>query len=233
MFSRSQRPSLVSHSTCYRRKYRTGLPTIVDIEIRTTVMSKRKRHPDLVVALGRDRFQCLYIYRSRVEKCTGGISVVMSSYKTFTQRSKILWHHCIGRGPQGTTWNHTSIECQCEGNMWLTKQSPSSRSRPNQIRDRCYGQQTRHNRHELCLSINKRVFTRSRKGHTWLGSKGVGSAEHRTASLHSIKAFPDHGNDWSWRHVLDQTGEERLRFEVLIVCVSSMTLEHVLRRSFG
>ena len=57
-------------------------------------------------------------------------------------------------------------------------------------------------------SIGRR--TRSRR-------EGVGRAEHDTASLHGIKALPDHGNDGARGHVLDEAGEEGLALEVSVV----------------
>lgn len=49
--------------------------------------------------------------------------------------------------------------------------------------------------------------------------EGVGRAEHDTSSLDSVKALPDHGDDGSGSHVLDQAWEERLSGEVGVICI--------------
>ena len=45
----------------------------------------------------------------------------------------------------------------------------------------------------------------------------VGSTKQDTALLDDILALPHHGNDGARGHVLDQTGEEGLALEVLVV----------------
>jgi len=45
----------------------------------------------------------------------------------------------------------------------------------------------------------------------------VGSSKHDAASLHCVQALPDHGNDGSGGHVLNETGEEGLALKVGVV----------------
>ena len=47
--------------------------------------------------------------------------------------------------------------------------------------------------------------------------EGVGSAEQSAALLDDILALPDHGDNGAGSHVLDQTREEGLALEVLVV----------------
>ena len=51
------------------------------------------------------------------------------------------------------------------------------------------------------------------------GRERVGRAEHDTASLHGVKALPDHGDDGASGHVLDKAGEEGFALEVSVVCM--------------
>ena len=61
------------------------------------------------------------------------------------------------------------------------------------------------------MNENSKIFcTRS-------GGKRIGSTKHGTASLDSVKTLPDHGDDRARSHVLDQTREERLAFEIGVV----------------
>jgi len=52
---------------------------------------------------------------------------------------------------------------------------------------------------------------------TGLGGKRVGGTEEGTTSLDGITAFPDHGTDGSATHILDESREERLAGEILVV----------------
>jgi hypothetical protein len=55
-------------------------------------------------------------------------------------------------------------------------------------------------------------------GRTRGRSKRVSRAEHRAARLDGVEALPNHGDDGARGHVLDQTGEERLILQILIIC---------------
>ena len=72
----------------------------------------------------------------------------------------------------------------------------------------------------------------TRSGRQW-----VGSTKHDTASLDGIETFPDHSNNRTRCHVLDQAGEEGLALEVGIVwdCMSVkpivFTIEQYIRFS--
>jgi len=61
---------------------------------------------------------------------------------------------------------------------------------------------------------------------TWGRGERVGGTEKDTAGLDSITTFPDHGADGSASHILDESREERLLGEILI-----MLLEVVLASS--
>ena len=50
-----------------------------------------------------------------------------------------------------------------------------------------------------------------------LGILGVGLAQHNSAGLDDIGALPNHGNDRSGGHVLDQSTEERLGTQIGIM----------------
>jgi hypothetical protein len=50
------------------------------------------------------------------------------------------------------------------------------------------------------------------------GLKRVGGAKHSAAGLDGIETLPDHAHDGARGHVLDQSGEELLSFEILVVC---------------
>lgn len=52
---------------------------------------------------------------------------------------------------------------------------------------------------------------------TWGGGEGVGGSEKDTAGLDGITTFPNHGADWSATHVLDESWEEWLGGEILVV----------------
>lgn len=52
---------------------------------------------------------------------------------------------------------------------------------------------------------------------SWGGSEWVGSSEHGTSLLDDVKSLPDHGDDWSRAHVLDEGWEEWFVLEVLVV----------------
>lgn len=49
------------------------------------------------------------------------------------------------------------------------------------------------------------------------GGERVGGSEENTAGLDGITTFPDHGADWSAAHILDESWEEWLGGEILIV----------------
>ena len=49
-------------------------------------------------------------------------------------------------------------------------------------------------------------------------SEWVSGAKHRTARLDGIETLPDHGDDGARSHILDQTREERLILQILVVC---------------
>lgn len=66
---------------------------------------------------------------------------------------------------------------------------------------------------------------------TRLRRERVGRAEHRAAGLDGIKALPDHGDDRSSRHVLDEAREEGLALEVLVVCVYRSSSIHRISTS--
>lgn len=48
-------------------------------------------------------------------------------------------------------------------------------------------------------------------------SHGVGLTQHDTTSLDGILTSPDHTNNRTTAHVLDQTSEERLTRQVLVL----------------
>lgn len=58
--------------------------------------------------------------------------------------------------------------------------------------------------------------------------EGVGSAEQSAALLDDILALPDHGDNGAGSHVLDQTREEGLALEVLVV-LRSARRTHLLK----
>ena len=53
---------------------------------------------------------------------------------------------------------------------------------------------------------------------TGSGSQGVGGTKHSATSLDSVKSLPDHADDGSGSHVLNQAREEGLALEVSVVC---------------
>ena len=57
----------------------------------------------------------------------------------------------------------------------------------------------------------------SRNCRTRGGGERVGSTEHGTTGLDGIQSLPDHGDDGTSGHVLDQAGEEGLALEILVV----------------
>lgn len=50
------------------------------------------------------------------------------------------------------------------------------------------------------------------------GLEGVGSTEHDAPGLDGVKSLPDHGDDGSRSHVLDEAREEGLSLVISIVC---------------
>jgi len=52
---------------------------------------------------------------------------------------------------------------------------------------------------------------------TWCGGKRVGGTEEGTSGLDGITTFPDHSADGSAAHVLDESREEWLLSEILIM----------------
>jgi hypothetical protein len=60
----------------------------------------------------------------------------------------------------------------------------------------------------------------------------VSCTEHGTAGLDGIQALPDHGNDGSCSHVLDQAREERFSLEILVVWITAPDLlDYAQRRA--
>lgn len=53
------------------------------------------------------------------------------------------------------------------------------------------------------------------------GLQGVGCTEHDATSLDRIQTLPDHGNNRTRRHVLDQAGEEAFALEISVVYEST------------
>ena len=53
---------------------------------------------------------------------------------------------------------------------------------------------------------------------TGVRRQGVGSTEHDTTSLDGIQALPDHGNNGSRGHILDQTREKGLSLKISVIC---------------
>lgn len=51
----------------------------------------------------------------------------------------------------------------------------------------------------------------------WLRLKRLGLSEHLSSSGHNVTSLPNHGNDRSTVHVLDQFWEEREMREILVV----------------
>lgn len=58
---------------------------------------------------------------------------------------------------------------------------------------------------------------------TRLRGQGVGGTQHDTTCLDGIKALPDHRNDGSRSHVLDQARKEGLVLEISVVCTTLQT----------
>jgi len=52
---------------------------------------------------------------------------------------------------------------------------------------------------------------------TWEGCEGVGGSEEGTTGLDSITTFPNHSADWSAAHIFDESWEEWLGGEILVV----------------
>jgi len=52
---------------------------------------------------------------------------------------------------------------------------------------------------------------------TWRRGERVGGTEESSAGLDSITTFPNHSADWSGPHVLDESWEEWLGGEILVV----------------
>jgi len=65
--------------------------------------------------------------------------------------------------------------------------------------------------------ISSSTLSVTERRHTWGRGEGVRGAEHSTAGLDGVQTLPDHGDDGTSGHVLDQTGEEGLVLEILIV----------------
>jgi len=49
----------------------------------------------------------------------------------------------------------------------------------------------------------------------WL--KRVGGSQKKSSSGNDSSSFPDHGDDWAWKHVLDEVGEEGSGGKILVV----------------
>ena len=73
-------------------------------------------------------------------------------------------------------------------------------------------------RHRIPFSIHTRKIAKKKIGRTGGRCERVIRAEHHTTGLDSVEALPDHGDDGAGSHVLDQTREERLVLQVLVVC---------------
>lgn len=66
---------------------------------------------------------------------------------------------------------------------------------------------------DVAADVNGIVTTDS----TWSRGERVGGTEDRTAGLHGVTAFPDHSTDGTAAHVGNETWEEGLVGEILIV----------------
>jgi hypothetical protein len=64
----------------------------------------------------------------------------------------------------------------------------------------------------LSGSLTRNVFNRTRGRR-----KRVGRAEHGAASLNGVKTLPDHGNNGTRSHVLDEAREEGLAVKISVV----------------
>ena len=58
----------------------------------------------------------------------------------------------------------------------------------------------------------------------WERCSRVSLAQHDATSFDNVESFPDHRDDWSGVHVLDESGEETFAGEV-----SVMLLQKILR----
>ena len=52
---------------------------------------------------------------------------------------------------------------------------------------------------------------------TGRGRERVGRAEHGTAGLDGVKTLPNHSDNGTGSHILDESGEEGLLLQVLVV----------------
>jgi len=66
---------------------------------------------------------------------------------------------------------------------------------------------------DVTSNLNAEVSTDG----AWLGVLGVGLAKHDPAGLDNAGSLPDHWDDWSGAHVLDEAAEEWLGGEVGVV----------------
>jgi len=66
---------------------------------------------------------------------------------------------------------------------------------------------------DVACNLNAEVSTDG----AWVGVLGVGLAKHDPAGLDSVSSLPDHWDDWSRAHVVDEATEEGLFGEVRVV----------------
>lgn len=71
---------------------------------------------------------------------------------------------------------------------------------------------------DIATNINTIVTTDS----SGSASQGIGFTEHLAASLDDILALPDHGENGSTGHKVNETGEEGLSAQVSIVLVEEL-----------
>jgi len=73
-------------------------------------------------------------------------------------------------------------------------------------------------RHRIPFSIHMRKIANDNIGRTGDRCERVNRAGHYTTGFDGVEALPDHGDDGAGSRVLDQTREQRLVLQVLVVC---------------
>jgi len=56
----------------------------------------------------------------------------------------------------------------------------------------------------------------------WLGCEWVGLSQHLAAHLHHLFTFPHHGDNWSGRHVVDESIEEGLGRQISVMLLQML-----------
>lgn len=72
---------------------------------------------------------------------------------------------------------------------------------------------TNYERYEMSIYLNAEVSPDGSGGRVL----GVGLSEHDPPGLDDVESLPHHGQHWAGRHVLDESGEERLLRQVSVV----------------